>query len=65
VHDHECDVAVVGGGLAGAAAALAFSRQGCAVRLFERRDLARDPNRGDYSPTPSWLPKDQMWTRVS
>jgi 2-polyprenyl-6-methoxyphenol hydroxylase-like FAD-dependent oxidoreductase len=42
-----CDVAVIGGGLAGASAALAFAQQGCSVRLFERRDLARDPNRGD------------------
>ncbi|UXA05378.1 FAD-dependent monooxygenase [Mycobacterium sp. SMC-2] len=53
MHDHECDVAVVGGGLAGAAAALAFSRQGCSVRLFERRDLARDPNRGDILHEPT------------
>lgn len=53
LYDHDCDVAVVGGGLAGATAALAFAKQGCSVRLFERRDLARDPNRGDilHSPT--------------
>jgi 2-polyprenyl-6-methoxyphenol hydroxylase-like FAD-dependent oxidoreductase len=43
----DSDVAVIGGGLAGASAALAFAQQGCSVRLFERRDLARDPNRGD------------------
>lgn len=49
----ECDVGVVGGGLAGAAAALAFARQGCSVRLFERRDLARDPNRGDILHAPT------------
>jgi len=57
MHDHECDVAVVGGGLAGSAAALAFARQGCSVRLFERRDMARDPNRGDilHAPTVSVL----------
>lgn len=53
MHDHECDVAVVGGGLAGAAAALAFARQGCSVRLFERRDIARDPNRGDILHEPT------------
>ncbi|MCV7243532.1 FAD-dependent monooxygenase [Mycobacterium mantenii] len=53
MHDHECDVAVIGGGLAGAAAALAFSREGCSVRLFERRDLARDPNRGDILHEPT------------
>lgn len=53
MHDHECDVAVVGGGLAGAAAALAFARLGCSVRLFERRDLARDPNRGDILHAPT------------
>ncbi len=51
--DHECDVAVIGGGLAGSAAALAFARQGCSVRLFERRDLARDPNRGDILHAPT------------
>jgi 2-polyprenyl-6-methoxyphenol hydroxylase-like FAD-dependent oxidoreductase len=53
VHDHSCDVAVIGGGLAGSAAALAFARQGCSVRLFERRDLARDPNRGDILHAPT------------
>ncbi|MCX2932417.1 NAD(P)/FAD-dependent oxidoreductase [Mycobacterium sp. CVI_P3] len=53
MHDHECDVAVIGGGLAGAAAAVAFVRQGCSVRLFERRDLARDPNRGDILHAPT------------
>jgi 2-polyprenyl-6-methoxyphenol hydroxylase-like FAD-dependent oxidoreductase len=53
MHDHECDVAVIGGGLAGSAAALAFARQGCSVRLFERRDLARDPNRGDILHAPT------------
>jgi 2-octaprenyl-6-methoxyphenol hydroxylase len=50
---HECDVAVIGGGLAGATAALAFVQQGCSVRLFERRDLARDPNRGDILHPPT------------
>jgi 2-polyprenyl-6-methoxyphenol hydroxylase-like FAD-dependent oxidoreductase len=50
---HECDVAVVGGGLAGSSAALAFAQQGCTVRLFERRDLARDPNRGDILHAPT------------
>jgi 2-polyprenyl-6-methoxyphenol hydroxylase-like FAD-dependent oxidoreductase len=49
----ECDVAVVGGGLAGSAAAVGFARQGRSVRLFERRDLARDPNRGDILHTPT------------
>ncbi|MGO9103032.1 MAG: FAD-dependent oxidoreductase [Mycobacterium sp.] len=53
MHDHTCDVAVIGGGLAGSAAALAFTRRGCAVRLFERRDLARDPNRGDILHAPT------------
>lgn len=53
MHDHECDVGVVGGGLAGAVAAVAFVRQGCSVRLFERRDLARDPNRGDILHAPT------------
>ncbi len=53
MHDHECDVAVIGGGLAGSAAAVAFARQGCTVRLFERRDLARDPNRGDILHAPT------------
>lgn len=53
MREHECDVAVVGGGLAGTAAALAFARQGCSVRLFERRDLARDPNRGDILHAPT------------
>ncbi len=53
MHDNNCDVAVVGGGLAGASAALAFARQGCSVRLFERRDLARDPNRGDILHAPT------------
>lgn len=53
MQDHECDVAVIGGGLAGTAAALAFAQQGCSVRLFERRDLARDPNRGDILHEPT------------
>ena len=59
MHDHTCDVAVIGGGLAGSAAALAFARRGCTVRLFERRDLARDPNRGDilHAPTVEVLRK--------
>ena len=43
----ECDVGIVGGGVAGAAAACAFAVGGVSVVLFERRDLARDPNRGD------------------
>lgn len=47
------DVAVIGGGLAGASAAVAFVQQGCSVRLFERRDLARDPNRGDILHPPT------------
>jgi 2-polyprenyl-6-methoxyphenol hydroxylase-like FAD-dependent oxidoreductase len=41
VHDNECDVAV------------AFAQQGCSVRLFERRDLSRDPNRGDILHAPT------------
>jgi len=53
VAEYECDVAVIGGGLAGASAALAFAQQGCSVRLFERRDLARDPNRGDLLHPPT------------
>lgn len=53
MHVNECDVAVVGGGLAGGSAALAFAQQGCSVRLFERRDLARDPNRGDLMHPPT------------
>ena len=53
MHEHTCDVAVIGGGLAGSAAALAFARRGCTVRLFERRDLARDPNRGDILHAPT------------
>ena len=47
MNTHQCDVAIVGGGLAGGSAALAFAQQDCSVRLFERRDMARDPNRGD------------------
>lgn len=50
---HDCDVAVIGGGLAGTSAAVAFARQGCSVRLFERRDLTRDPNRGDILHAPT------------
>src|SRR5262249_57034195 len=41
------EVVVVGGGVAGAAAACAFARAGVPLVLFERRDLVRDPNRGD------------------
>ncbi|HET6951294.1 MAG TPA: NAD(P)/FAD-dependent oxidoreductase [Acidimicrobiales bacterium] len=48
-----CDIAVIGGGLAGSAAAVGFARQGRSVRLFERRDLARDPNRGDILHAPT------------
>src|SRR6202008_3321939 len=43
----DLDVGIVGGGVAGAAAACAFAIRGASVALFERRDLARDPNRGD------------------
>jgi 2-polyprenyl-6-methoxyphenol hydroxylase-like FAD-dependent oxidoreductase len=53
MHTGACDVAIVGGGLAGASAAFAFAQQGCSVRLFERRDLARDPNRGDILHPPT------------
>jgi 2-polyprenyl-6-methoxyphenol hydroxylase-like FAD-dependent oxidoreductase len=53
MHDRSCDVAVVGGGLAGTTAAFAFAKQGCSVRLFERRELARDPNRGDLLHPPT------------
>lgn len=41
------DVAIVGAGVAGSAAACAFSGSDLTVSCFERRDLARDPNRGD------------------
>jgi 2-polyprenyl-6-methoxyphenol hydroxylase-like FAD-dependent oxidoreductase len=41
------DVAIIGGGVAGAATAVGFTVGGTSVVLFERRDLARDPNRGD------------------
>ena len=62
MHDNECDVAVVGGGLAGTTAAIAFAQQGCSVRLFERRDLSRDPNRGDilHAPTVEILRRLQV-----
>jgi 2-polyprenyl-6-methoxyphenol hydroxylase-like FAD-dependent oxidoreductase len=50
---YDCDVAIVGGGLAGASAALGFALQGYSVALFERRDLARDPNRGDILHPPT------------
>lgn len=44
----DVDVAIVGGGVAGGATACAFGRhRDLYVRLFERRDLERDPNRGD------------------
>ncbi|MBQ7386924.1 MAG: FAD-dependent oxidoreductase, partial [Clostridia bacterium] len=33
---YECDVAVVGGGIAGISAALAAARRGASVLLFER-----------------------------
>lgn len=46
-------MAVIGGGLAGGSAALAFALQGLTVRVFERRDLARDPNRGDLMHAPT------------
>src|SRR5262245_52375525 len=41
------DVAIIGGGVAGAATAVGFTVSRAHVVLFERRDLARDPNRGD------------------
>ncbi len=43
----DVDVAIVGGGVAGGAAACALGSAGLRTVLFERRDLARDPNRGD------------------
>lgn len=51
------DVVIVGGGVAGAAAACAFARAGVPPVLFERRDLERDPNRGDnlHPPTRTLL----------
>ncbi|HET6953191.1 MAG TPA: NAD(P)/FAD-dependent oxidoreductase [Acidimicrobiales bacterium] len=49
----DCDVAVIGGGVGGGSAALAFAGAGSSVRLFERRDLARDPNRGDLLHPPT------------
>lgn len=60
MHGHECDVAIVGGGLAGASAALAFAQKECSVRLFERRDLARDPNRGDILHPPTVAVTDRL-----
>ncbi|HXZ61560.1 MAG TPA: NAD(P)/FAD-dependent oxidoreductase [Acidimicrobiales bacterium] len=50
---YDYDVAVIGGGLAGGSAALAFALQGLSVRVFERRDMARDPNRGDLMHAPT------------
>jgi 2-polyprenyl-6-methoxyphenol hydroxylase-like FAD-dependent oxidoreductase len=42
------DVAIVGGGVAGGACACAFAASpGVRVLALERRELARDPNRGD------------------
>jgi len=51
------DVVIVGGGVAGAAAACAFAIAGSRLVLFERRDLVRDPNRGDnlHPPTRALL----------
>ncbi|MFI4978375.1 MAG: FAD-dependent oxidoreductase [Solirubrobacterales bacterium] len=40
-------IAIVGGGVAGAASACAFVSLGLDVLVLERRDMARDPNRGD------------------
>lgn len=40
-------VAIVGGGVAGVASACAFASRGVDVLVLERRDMARDPNRGD------------------
>jgi flavin-dependent dehydrogenase len=48
----ECDVGIVGGGVAGAGAACAFAAAGVSVVLFERRDLARDRT-ADRSVAPS------------
>lgn len=44
---NRADIIIVGGGVAGGAAACAFAGRGLNVMLFERRDLSRDPNRGD------------------
>src|SRR5262249_42128519 len=41
------DVAIIGGGVAGAATAVGFTIGGPSVVLLERRDLPPDPNRGD------------------
>lgn len=43
----EVDVAIVGGGVAGAATACALGGDGLRVRLYERRSLSNDANRGD------------------
>lgn len=53
MRDSRCDVAVIGGGPAGAAAVVAFARRGCSGQLFERPEHARDPNRGDIRHAPT------------
>lgn len=50
---NSADVVVVGGGVAGGAVACAFAIAGLRVTLFERRDLMRDPNRGDVLHPPT------------
>lgn len=43
----DVDVAVIGGGVAGSAAACAFASRGLRVAVLERRRLGGDANRGD------------------
>lgn len=49
----DVDVAIIGGGLAGGSAGCIFGDRALSVRLFERRDLSRDPNRGDILHPPT------------
>ncbi|MXN77625.1 FAD-dependent oxidoreductase [Burkholderia sp. 4701] len=49
MNDHACyDVAIVGGGLVGASAALALTKRGLSVGLFERRDCGAQASGVNY-----------------
>lgn len=71
-HTHDCDVAVVGGGLIGLAAALGLARQGRRVALVEpspprvtRGDLGLDPRTLALSPASrELLAEMDGWTDV-
>ena len=62
--DVTVDVAIVGGGIAGAALATVLARDGCEVLLLERQTSYRDKVRGEILAAGAW-PRCSRWTSRS